>query len=56
LGPRIGGYAIKVFALLFVLVMMLLTVGSAELVRSSCRRLLRNPVPRGAASQLPGLD
>jgi hypothetical protein len=41
---------------MFVLVMMLLTVISAELVRSSCRRLLRNPVRRGATSQLAGLD
>jgi hypothetical protein len=45
-----------VFALLFVLVTTLLTVGGAEFVRSSCRRQLRQPMPRGAATQLAGLD
>jgi hypothetical protein len=39
-----------------ILIVALLTVAGAELVRSSCQRLLQQPVRSTAASRAPALD
>ena len=43
-------------ALLFVLAVALITVVGAELVRSSCQRLLRQPVRRSVNSELAAAE